>query len=44
MNIAINGFGRIGKQFFLAALEQNVNWNFFINHPDNLDQTIFSMH
>ena len=43
MNIAINGFGRIGKQFFLAALEQNVNWNFFINHPDNLDHILYAL-
>ncbi len=43
MNIAINGFGRIGKQFFLAAIEQNVNWNFFINHPGEMEYIAYSL-
>ncbi len=42
-NIAINGFGRIGKQFFLASLERNAKWNFFINHPDNVDRIVYSL-
>lgn len=42
-NIAINGFGRIGKQFFIAALERNVKWNFFINHPDSLDHICYAL-
>jgi len=43
MNIAINGFGRIGKQFFIAALERKVKWNFFINHPDSLDHIVYAL-
>ena len=43
MNVAINGFGRIGKQFFIAALEKGVKWNFFINHPDSLDHIVYSL-
>lgn len=43
VNIAINGFGRIGKQFFMAALEHNVKWNFFINHPDSLDHIVYAL-
>ncbi len=42
-NIAINGFGRIGKQFFLAAMEQNVKWNFLINHSGDLDFIVYSL-
>ncbi|MEK6843850.1 MAG: type I glyceraldehyde-3-phosphate dehydrogenase [Nanoarchaeota archaeon] len=42
-NVAINGFGRIGKQFFLAALESNAKWNFFINHPEDLDHIVYSL-
>jgi glyceraldehyde 3-phosphate dehydrogenase len=42
-NIAINGFGRIGKQFFLAALERKHSWKFFINHPDSLDHIVYSL-
>ena len=43
VNIAINGLGRIGKQFFLAAMEQRVNWNFFINHTGDLDFIVYSL-
>ncbi len=43
MNVAINGFGRIGKQFFIAALEQKAKWNFFINHPDSLDHIVYAL-
>ncbi len=42
-NVAINGFGRIGKQFFLAALEHNTKWNIFINHPGTIDHIIYSL-
>ena len=42
-NIAINGFGRIGKQFFIAAIEQSVKWNFFINHLGELGHIIYSL-
>lgn len=37
MKVAINGFGRIGKQFFLAAMEKKVPWQFYINHTGDLD-------
>ena len=43
VNIAINGFGRIGKQFFLAAMEKNSSWNFFINHTGDLDFIVYSL-
>ncbi len=42
-NVAINGLGRIGKQFLIAALEQNAKWNFFINHPHSLDNIAYSL-
>ncbi len=42
-NVAINGFGRIGKQFFMAALETNTKWNFFINHPDSLEHIVYAL-
>ena len=42
-NVAINGFGRIGKQFFLAFLERNVKWNIFINHPDTVDHIVYAL-
>ncbi|MBX4196796.1 type I glyceraldehyde-3-phosphate dehydrogenase [Candidatus Pacearchaeota archaeon] len=43
MNIAINGFGRIGKQFFLACMEQKVSWNFVINDIASLDYLAYSL-
>jgi glyceraldehyde 3-phosphate dehydrogenase len=43
MKIAINGFGRIGKQFFLAAMEQNVPWEIVINHTGDLDYIVYSL-
>ncbi|MBX4212639.1 type I glyceraldehyde-3-phosphate dehydrogenase, partial [Candidatus Pacearchaeota archaeon] len=43
MNIAINGFGRIGKQFFLACMEQKVSWNFVINDIASLDYIVYSL-
>jgi glyceraldehyde 3-phosphate dehydrogenase len=43
MKIAINGFGRIGKQFFLAAMEQKVKWDFVINHTADLDFIVYSL-
>ncbi|MDO8508256.1 MAG: type I glyceraldehyde-3-phosphate dehydrogenase [Nanoarchaeota archaeon] len=43
VNVAINGFGRIGKQFFLAALEQNLKWNFYINSIGTLQTMIYSL-
>ncbi|MFC1685767.1 type I glyceraldehyde-3-phosphate dehydrogenase [Nanoarchaeota archaeon] len=38
MKVVINGFGRIGRQFFQAALEQNLPVEFIINgisNPEN---------
>lgn len=43
MRVAINGFGRIGKQFFLAALERKVDWEFFINQASDLDYILYSL-
>lgn len=43
MKVAINGFGRIGKQFFLACIEQNVPWDFVINHTADLDFIVYSL-
>jgi len=43
MRVAINGFGRIGKQFFLAALERNVDWEFVINQPSDMDYILYSL-
>src|SRR3989344_1038427 len=43
MRVAINGFGRIGKQFFLAAMEQKVKWDFVINHTADLDFIVYSL-
>lgn len=43
MKVAINGFGRIGKQFFLAAMEQKVPWEFVINHTADLDFIVYSL-
>jgi len=41
--IAINGFGRIGKMFFLAAIEKNVPWEFVINHSADLDFIVYTL-
>ena len=43
VKIAINGFGRIGKQFFLAAMEEGVNWDFVINELGNLDDVVYAL-
>lgn len=43
MKVAINGFGRIGKQFFLAAMERKVPWEFVINHTADLDFIVYSL-
>lgn len=42
-NVAINGLGRIGKQFFIAALEKNVSWSFLINHPESIDHIVYAL-
>ncbi len=41
MKVAINGFGRIGKQFFLAAMQQKVKWDFVINELSDLDSIVY---
>jgi len=41
--IAINGFGRIGKQFLLAALESGQNWDFIINDLVSVEQMAYSL-
>jgi glyceraldehyde 3-phosphate dehydrogenase len=41
--VAINGFGRIGKLFFLSAIEQGVNWEFIINHNADLDFIVYTL-
>ncbi len=43
MKVAINGFGRIGKQFLLAAISQKVQWDFIINEPADLNTIIYSL-
>jgi len=42
-NIGINGFGRIGKQFFMAALKSKGKYNFFINDLADLDYLVYSL-
>jgi glyceraldehyde 3-phosphate dehydrogenase len=41
--VAINGFGRIGKQFFLACLEEKVDWEFIINELTELDAIVYTL-
>src|SRR3989338_5298269 len=41
--IAINGLGRIGKQFFLACMERSVPWEFVINHTADLDFIVYTL-
>lgn len=41
--VAINGFGRIGKQFFLSCMEKNVPWDFVINHSADLDFIVYTL-
>ena len=41
--IAINGFGRIGKQFFLSCIEHNLSWDIIINEPGDLDFMVYSL-
>lgn len=43
MKIAINGFGRIGKQFFLAAMARKMPWEIVINHTADLDFIVYSL-
>jgi glyceraldehyde 3-phosphate dehydrogenase len=41
--VAINGLGRIGKQFLLAAMERGVDWDFVINHTGDLDFIVYTL-
>ena len=43
MNIAINGFGRIGKQFLMAAINSGKKHNFFINDLAENDFIAYSL-
>lgn len=43
MKVAINGFGRIGKQFFLAAIAQKKTWDFIINDLSDLDSIVYNL-
>ena len=43
MNIAINGFGRIGKQFLIAAISSGKKHNFFINNLGGNDFIAYSL-
>ena len=43
MKVAINGLGRIGKQFLLACIEKKAKFDFVINHPDSLDSIVYSL-
>jgi|SRR3989344_1184236 len=41
--VAINGLGRIGKQFLMAAIEKKADWDFVINHTGDLDFIVYSL-
>jgi glyceraldehyde 3-phosphate dehydrogenase len=41
--IAINGFGRIGKQFFLSLMEKYPGWDIVINHSADLDFIVYTL-
>ena len=41
--VAINGFGRIGKQFFLACMEKSIPWEFVINNTADLDFIVYTL-
>lgn len=41
--VAINGFGRIGKLFFLSAMEKGYNWDFIINNTADLDFIVYTL-
>jgi len=43
MKIAINGFGRIGKQFFLACMERKCKFDIVINHSADLDFIVYTL-
>ena len=41
--VAINGFGRIGKQFFLACMNANVPWDFVINNSSPVEYIVYEL-
>lgn len=41
--VAINGFGRIGKQFLLACLAKGVDWEFVINDLTDIENIAYSL-
>jgi len=41
--VAINGFGRIGKQFFLSIMEKGYLWDIVINHAADLDFVVYTL-
>ncbi len=43
MKVAINGFGRIGKQFLIACLEKQVKWEFIINDITSPEYLVYSL-
>lgn len=43
MNIGVNGLGRIGKQFLMAALERGKKHNFIVNTPSGTDEIAYSL-
>lgn len=43
MNIAINGLGRIGKQFLMAAVNSKKKYNFFVNDLSDIDYLTYSL-
>jgi glyceraldehyde 3-phosphate dehydrogenase len=43
MKVAINGFGRIGKQFFLACMAKKVPWDFVINSTSDTEFVVYTL-
>jgi glyceraldehyde 3-phosphate dehydrogenase len=41
--VAINGFGRIGKQFLLAAISKGYDWEFFVNDVTDIETIAYSL-
>jgi glyceraldehyde 3-phosphate dehydrogenase len=41
--VAINGFGRIGKQFLLACIAKKVDWEFIINDLTDIENIAYSL-
>lgn len=41
MRIAINGIGRIGKQFLIASIERELPWKFFVNDLMDIESAAY---